>query len=171
MQIWILVYDFYGIDSSRLAWTSDYWSNSSPLFRLSGPPNCETIDPLPAGCIAIDGSTQNDIMLEAAGSYWWVLVMSQVFHVFMCKTRFASVYTHGIFNNVVMWYGVTIELALIIIFIFVPNLNAVLVGLPFPSKFWPIFLLTWACFLLLSEGRKYIGLVRPEGFVAKYVNW
>ena len=97
--------------------------------------------------------------------------MTQVFHVFMCKTRYTSVFKHGLFNNVVMWYGVTIEMCLIIIFIFVPNLNALLVGLPFPSKFWPIFLVTWALLLLFSEGRKYIGMVRPGGFVARYVNW
>jgi hypothetical protein len=50
-------------------------------------------------------------------------------------------------------------------------MNELLVGLPFPSKFWPIFLVSWGALLIFNEGRKHIGQRFPEGFVAKYVNW
>ncbi len=167
----MLVYDYYGIDSSRLAFTSSYWVSSAPDFRISGPQDCELIAPRPSDCVAIDASRQQQIASEAAGAYWWILVMSQVFHIFMCKTRFASLKTHGLFNNVVMWYGVAIEGAMILIFIFVPRLNELLVGLPFPGKIWPLFLVSWGCFFAMAEGRKYLGRRQPEGFVAKYLNW
>ena len=110
-------------------------------------------------------------MEKAGGAYWWILVMSQVFHVWMCKTRFSSIFSHGIFNNMMMWYGVIIELLLIFIFLFVPKLNAVLVGLPFTGKFFPLFLVPWATLFVVNEGRKWIGRKYPGGFVAKWINW
>eukprot|EP00048_Salpingoeca_helianthica_P021743 m.14196 g.14196 ORF g.14196 m.14196 type:complete len:1391 (-) comp6355_c0_seq1:24-4196(-) len=163
---WLLIYDYYGIAASSLAWSSkSYWTDgASPLSIPSG---C-TAGP---GCRILDESAQKEIASEAAGAYWWMLVMAQVMHIFMCKTRRLSLYTHGIWNNAVMIYGVGLEVALILIFIFIPKLNSLLVGLPFPSRFWPMFLAPWAALVVYNEGRKYLGRRDPNGFFAKYINW
>jgi hypothetical protein len=38
-------------------------------------------------------------------AYYSALVGGQFFHTFVCKTRFASIFQHGIFNNTMMLYG------------------------------------------------------------------
>lgn len=170
MMAYVLVFQYYGIDSSQLAFSSKYFTSSSDPLRIAGPPGCELLMNV-TGCVALSSSAQVEASGEAAGAYWWILVMSQVFHIFMCKTRFASLAQHGIFNNMVMLYGVGIEVFLIIIFIFIPHLNSVLVGLPFPSKFWPLFLVPWAALFICGEGRKFVARRFPDGFVSKYLNW
>jgi hypothetical protein len=37
---------------------------------------------------------------------WYVTqVLSQFVHVWLCKTRFVSLFEHGVFNNSMMNYG------------------------------------------------------------------
>jgi hypothetical protein len=38
-------------------------------------------------------------------AFYSALIGGQFFHAFVCKTRFASVFRHGIFNNSMMLYG------------------------------------------------------------------
>jgi sodium/potassium-transporting ATPase subunit alpha len=165
-QGWLLIYDYYGIAGSWLSGsTNTYFVDDAPPLRI--PSGCNA----GPGCTIYDEAAQKDIMLEAAGAYWWMLVMAQVIHIFMCKTRRLSLRTHGLWNNTVMIYGVSLEIALILIFIFIPRVNSLLVGLPFPSQFWPMFLAPWAAIVIFNEGRKYLGQRNPNGFVNKYINW
>ena len=160
------MFDYYGIPLSTLPFSADYWQNDSPPLHI--PSGCTAGT---AGCRVYLADEQEDIALKAAGAYWWMLVMAQVMHIVMCKARRLAILEHGLFNNFVMIYGISIELALIIIFIFVPRLNELLVGLPFPAQFWPVFLVSWAALVIFNEGRKYLGRRNPNGFVQKYINW
>jgi hypothetical protein len=38
-------------------------------------------------------------------------VFAQVFHAFVCKTRYVSMFTHGLFNNAMMNYAYVTGLA------------------------------------------------------------
>lgn len=75
------------------------------------------------------------------------------------------------FENVMMLYGVVIEIMLLLIFIFVPTLNVTLVGLPFPGFIWALPLVAWASLFILSESRKWWTRKYPTGVIADYFAW
>ena len=93
--------------------------------------------------------------MQANTAYWGMLVGSQIFHIFMCKTRNSSLLSHGIFQNSQIWAGIFIEIILVrsvlpipcsesepvilqgILIVYVPWLNTILSSNSFPGMFWP----------------------------------
>ena len=160
-----------------LPWSSSYWTNTSPNLYISGPSGCadNNIPPdnVTSGCTFLSPGAQVEVAAEAAAAYYWTLVMTQVLHIWLCKTRFMATLKHGLFNNVVMIYGVAIEILLILIFIFVPKVNSLLVGSPdFPFRYWVVFFAPWAVMGVVQEGRKYLSRKYPNNyFLVNYINW
>ncbi|TMW67398.1 hypothetical protein Poli38472_011018 [Pythium oligandrum] len=92
----------------------DYWQDDAPLL-------CET-----NGTRCYDDKQQIDLVAQACSAWYVALVFCQFFHVWMCKTRRVSFFKHGIFNNATMIYGTIIELALLVIFVYVPGLQDIM---------------------------------------------
>jgi magnesium-transporting ATPase (P-type) len=93
MLAFFLVMEHYCIHPSDIPWNGDhYFSSDSDNFTTT------------CGDTYI-ASRQVDILAQAQTAYWVVLCGSQFFHIFMCKTRVESVFTHGLFDNVNMDYG------------------------------------------------------------------
>lgn len=162
-----MVFNYYGISPSQLIWSYGYWT--SDAADLHSPSGCTAGSP---GCTVLNGSQQVDIQEQAAAAYWWVLVMSLVVDVYLCKSRNAYLFQRRMFfNNVIMIYGVAIQVALVIIFMFTPGLNSLLIGQPFPGPFWPIFLLSWLTIILIAESRKFYCHRYPDSRWARIINW
>jgi magnesium-transporting ATPase (P-type) len=169
-----LVFQSYHVPLSSLPFSSDYWVADADPFVYGGPDGCSVDSTDPAyspDCLAYTASEQLDILSQAQGVVFYQLVMFQLFHILMCKTRFQSIFRHPMTENVVMMYGMLIETALMIIFLFVPVLNALLVGIPMPGKFFALPLLSWGSLFILSEGRKWIVRKYPNGLAHRYLSW
>jgi len=97
--------------------------------------------------------------------------MTQLMHLYMCKTRRMSIFEVGISNNSTMILASFTSVCMAMLFIWTPTMNAVLVGLPFPGNVWPVFLVGWVAMFILCEGRKYWGRKHPDSAISKYLNW
>eukprot|EP00455_Lapot_gusevi_P047342 TRINITY_DN6382_c0_g1_i1.p1 TRINITY_DN6382_c0_g1~~TRINITY_DN6382_c0_g1_i1.p1 ORF type:complete len:104 (-),score=18.56 TRINITY_DN6382_c0_g1_i1:181-492(-) len=102
-----------------------------------------------------------------------MVTMGQVYHIFMCKTRTTSVFSHGFFNNMIMNYGVLIELALILLIIYIPWSQPFFGTSSFPGLFWLCVFINWFCLTLRCEGVKWHA--RQPGneltWVTRYLRW
>ena len=141
-----LVFNHYGIAPHYLPW-------SDKNNHFSGTTNND--DFYTDDGTLYDDETQKSILAEAQTAYWVTLTMCQFFHIWMCKTRVLSVWTHGWFDNVLMDYGVCVELAIIFIIAFIPADNF-FQNKSFPGFVWSIFLVGWAGLFLLNEPRKWL---------------
>jgi sodium/potassium-transporting ATPase subunit alpha len=61
-----------------------------------------------------DKNCQEDILGEAQAAYFMNLVMGQVFHIYVCKTRKVSVWEQGIFRNFILNFGVVFSTLLMV---------------------------------------------------------
>jgi sodium/potassium-transporting ATPase subunit alpha len=62
---------------------------------------------------------QWSIFTEAQTAYFITLVMCQFSHIWMCKTRISSIFTHGV-GNMMMNFGVIIEVAICVMCVSFP---------------------------------------------------
>ena len=120
--------------------------------------------------IVYQSDEQNNILTEAETAYYSTIVMSQFAHIWFCRTRQKSVFSHG-FRNAVCNYGVVIELAILIILIYVPALQSPFSTMNQEGKFWTPWIGSLICLFLLNEVRKYWTRKHPKGKVAKWLLW
>ena len=119
---------------------------------------------------AYDDDAQKRILAEAQTAFWVTLTMQQVFHIWMCKTRVLSVWQHGWFDNILMDYGVCVELAIIMVIAFIPP-NGFFQNEQFPGFVWSIFLVGWAGLFLLNEPRKWLIRHYPRNKFVEFLAW
>ena len=112
----------------------------------------------------------NNILTEAETAYYSTIVMSQFAHIWFCRTRQKSVFSHG-FRNAVCNYGVVIELAILIILIYIPAFQSPFSTMNQEGKFWTPWIGSLICLFLLNEVRKYWTRKHPKGKVAKWLLW
>jgi len=144
------VFWHYGLNPSEL------WFTANTYFQLGAPY-------LPANNgWAYSDSDQVTILTQAQTAYWVMAPGTQVFHIFMCKTRFISVFRHGFFNNIVLLYGVVIEICLMVLIIFVPSSHTIFQSNDFPGKLWPILFLSWFSFFAFHESVKWLKRSYPQ---------
>jgi len=145
-----MVFRYYGLDLSTLWFSAAYFVDGAPdlISNIDGH--------------VIHADEQISILLQAQTAFWVMAPGTQVFHLFMCKTRFSSIFTHGWFNNIVLLYGVMIEICLMVLIVFVPSSHLIFSSLDFPGRFWPILLLSWFLLFVTHEGFKYLKRHYPQ---------
>ena len=112
--------------------------------------------PLKSG-VLLTLAEQTRIEMMAMTAFYSTLVMSQFVHVFVCKTRFVPMLEHGVFNNLMMNYGVMVEIGIMIAIIFIPYLNtAFFANERQPFQFFWFFLISGAMLIGWGELRKYL---------------
>jgi len=146
-----LVLKLHGLNPSHL-----WWTNLSPN----------------SGAVTVEGHHYTndqitEILFEAQTAYWAILTGTQVFHIFLCKTRFQSLFTKGIFSNPTLLYGVGVEIALIVLIIFVPSSHLIFqtANDNFPGPVWGVLGLSWFLFFFWHEGVKFAKREWPNSFV------
>jgi len=140
-----LVFSHYGIPPHELPWSDkdNHWSGTvdNDTFDYNGQ--------------EYNNDYQQQILAEAQTAFWVMLTMQQVFHIWMCKTRVLSVWTHGWFDNHLMDMGVLLEIAIIMIIAFIPH-DGFFQNHSFPGQIWPIFLVGWVGLFIINEPRKWL---------------
>jgi len=155
----LMVFKHHDVPLSNLPFSAAYWTATSNDYVLSN------------GKV-LTATEQVLILSQAQAIYWFLVVVCQVCHVFLIRTRTQPILKHGLFRNMVSNYGVMVELCLIIIFIFVPGVNGVLqYNYHIPIGIWLIFLVGWVALIILNEGVKYIIRNKKSQFVEKYMGF
>jgi len=114
---------------------------------------------------------QVNILDDVVSSYYVCLVFCQFFHIWMCKTRRISIFTHGITRNVVMIYGSLIQLAIMGLIVYVPYVQGAFSSSSVDAMYWTTTLIFAAFCWIYNEGRKWFIRHYPNGFAAKYLLW
>ena len=93
---------------------------------------------------------------QATTATFAAIVMAQVANAFACRSDRASLVRLGFASNPLLLWGVSIQLALLLVFVYAPVANRFLGTSPFPPWVWGPLILG-ACGLLLAEElRKFL---------------
>jgi sodium/potassium-transporting ATPase subunit alpha len=120
-----------------------------------------------------DALQQWDIFCQSQAAWYLSLVLCQFWHIWNCRTRTASIFSHGLFSNVVMLYGGVTEIAIMCAVIYVPVFQRMdafqtrdLLGVYWLPQF------AYAGFIFAyNEGVKWAVRAMPRGWVARHLSW
>ncbi|GMT14540.1 hypothetical protein PFISCL1PPCAC_5837, partial [Pristionchus fissidentatus] len=147
----------HGISPSDLLYSTEYWKEFSPSLNLTSG-------------VTIDGPEQEMIRREACGAWQITLVGSQAFHIWQCRTRRVSIFSHTV-SNPWMLIGVTISLLLTVFFIYVPGVNTVMGTAAPPPFVWCFPLFVGMILLIFNETRKFIIRRLPKHKIVRLLKW
>jgi len=168
-----LVFDYYGMSGSSLFNTPYFQGSGSPDMATF--PGCVTLDDVhssvPHGMACYDNHDQEQILRRAQTCYFVLLTFSQLAHIWLCKTRTASLWTHGAFRNEHTLFGVIVSTCIILLIVFAPSSHTIFTSEPFPQRFWALLPITPVVLALWQEGRKAYVRKYPHSFIAKKVHW
>ena len=126
------------------------------------------------GCSVED---QEWVIRQVQTSWYITVVLSQFANIWMCKTRQMSLFQHGIQNPMTV-YGVTIEIMILMLIVFVPGLQDVFNTngeKVMSSNEYALYFVPWVGTLVslwvFCESRKYWTRKYPTGKVAKLLMW
>jgi len=114
----------------------------------------------------LDAAKQMHVLAEAQTAYFLTLVICQVFNLLSCKTRFTSLFKHGVRNWKVNG-AIVVAISICTILIYVPGVGIVFGTAPLQGLYWAIPLPIALCVFLWSELRKFIIRRWPTGIVSK----
>ena len=168
-----LVFRYYGMAIRSLCHTPYFQSSMSvdmPVF-----PGCQRLSdsdgPFAIGSVCYTKEEQELVLRQAQTCYYALVTFGQAFHIFMCKTRNVSIFTHGVLRNSITLWGVCIEICLILLIIFPPSSHAIFTSNTFPARFWLLICIAPVALFLWQEGRKLYVRRFPNSFVSKYIHW
>lgn len=161
-----------------IAYFTAFWEAGIMGNQLSGiateafQGNGVTNDPWRAryGDETYDSDRQNHILVNAQCAYYITLVMGQFCHIWLCRTRQKSIFTHG-FRNTVCNYGVCCEIFILVIVVYVPAFHDVFSTMQIGGMYWTMWIGTGLCLFIFNESRKYWTRKYPKGKVAKLLMW
>eukprot|EP00042_Codosiga_hollandica_P057859 m.863267 g.863267 ORF g.863267 m.863267 type:complete len:1278 (+) comp59699_c0_seq1:464-4297(+) len=160
-----------GLSPTEIFYTADSHFNAAD----NDPFQCDiTTDPVTNTTVEsgeyCSSSSQTDIAAVAAAAYYIVLVFGQAFHIWMCQTTRISWFNHRR-DNVMMFYGVVLEILLLIIFVYIPGIQTALGSGNADYKPWVVTLFTGATIWIYNEWRKKKAREDPNGKVAEWTFW
>jgi sodium/potassium-transporting ATPase subunit alpha len=154
---YFLIFYSHGIPASALPRTTDYFKSGAPIFKVSDE-------------LEFTEEQQLEIIKQVNAAWFMCVVLCQFFHIWVCKTRIVSVFKHTM-KNWLMFVGVGVALALMVLFVYVPGVQTAFGTANPPGWVWAppagMLLLVWP----LTEIRKYIGRKYPKSKAAKRFVW
>jgi len=109
--------------------------------------------------------TQNDpLYLQATTACLTSIIVMQIVNVFLCRSRYQSIFSQGILGNPLVLWGVLLEIVLILFIDYTPLGNAIFGTAPIDGKVW-LFIVPFALLLLLlEESRKWLARTLANSF-------
>jgi sodium/potassium-transporting ATPase subunit alpha len=124
-----------------------------------------------AGGKTFDIATQNTIYFESVAAWYAILIANQFWHLWVVKTRVASLFNHGILSNPVTIGGAIASLATAVLFVYVPAVQPYFFTAALSGPIWACSLAFGAYILLYTEATKYAARKYPNGWIARNLSW
>lgn len=96
------------------------------------------------------------LYMQATAVTLATIVMAQVANVFACRSERASAFRLGLFTNGLLFWGIAVELVLLLMIVYVPPVQQIFRTQALPLWVWPMLLMAALGLLLLEEGRKFV---------------
>lgn len=114
---------------------------------------------------------QKELFSKGVTAFFIALTVGQFLHVWSCKTRMNSLFTHG-FSNTLMFYGLAIGMVLVIFFTYIPGVHS-FVGSYFVGWApWVFALANGICLFIYNETMKwYFRRAGPTSIVFRFLSW
>jgi sodium/potassium-transporting ATPase subunit alpha len=93
---------------------------------------------------------RNPLYMRATTACFSAIVVLQIVNVFLCRSATRSIFSTGILGNPLIWGGVLVEIALVILIGYTPIGNSVFGTAPIGAKAW-VFILPFATVMLVAE--------------------
>lgn len=181
MGCYFLVYTRAGIPISQVAWSLDAGYFAAPPFTATGVPgvytgaNGKVIPILIAqnSGRALDAYQQWDLFCQSSAAWYLTIILNQGWHIWNCRTRTVSLFTHGVFSNIVTVYGWVLEIAIAAAVIYVPVFQTqdAFQTANLPGIFWTPHLIYAVYIFAYNETVKWFVRARPTSWVARYLGW
>jgi sodium/potassium-transporting ATPase subunit alpha len=115
---------------------------------------------------------QQDILAMVQGTWFLMIVCGQAAHGITCRTTTISIFTHGIFSNKMMNYGVVIALCLGCFVVYVPGLQEI-VNTANVDSLIILYgsIISASAMWSYTEGRKYFTRSYPDHWLNGYLAW
>ena len=113
-------------------------------------------------------------VVQANASWYITLIMSQFWHIWLCKTRRVSIFKHpGLYENRTTYYGVAVALAIMILAAYVPWLqdNVFYTANPPGQCAWVPHLFFLVFCLAYTETTKWWARNNPDSFFTRRIIW
>lgn len=99
---------------------------------------------------------RDPLYLRATTACFSAIVVLQIVNVFLCRSSTRSIFSTGILGNPLIWGGVIVEIALVVLIGYTPVGNSIFATAPINAKQW-LFILPFAAVMLVAEEvRKWI---------------
>lgn len=122
-------------------------------------------------CRTLSSREQAEIYWAAQSAWYVTLISSQWFHIWVCKTRVASLLTHGVLRNPVTLYGTAVSVGVMLIITYVPFLQGIFGTWHLPGIGWVPMLGTALWLIPYSEYSKRLTRRNPDGWWARHMAW
>lgn len=110
-----------------------------------------------------------------ATSVWYItLIMSQAWHIWVCKTRRVSMFKHpGVISNRTTFYGVFISLAIMVVCVYIPYLqdNVFFTSNPPNVQAWIPHFGFLVFIVVYTEWEKWLARVNPRHWFVRWFVW
>uniref|UniRef100_A0A1I7Z2I8 Cation_ATPase_C domain-containing protein n=1 Tax=Steinernema glaseri TaxID=37863 RepID=A0A1I7Z2I8_9BILA len=113
---------------------------------------------------------QVDISWQACAACYIATVTGQAWHIWMCRTRRTSIFTHG-FKNIATFVAVAVELGILAFLVYVPKVNYVMNARAPPFEVWFFSAGSGALLLVYNEVRKWFIRRSPYNRFVRLVKW
>ena len=114
---------------------------------------------------------QKELFSKGVTAWYIALTVGQFLHLWSCKTRMISLFTHG-FSNMLTYYGLAIGMVLVIFFTYIPGVHS-FVGSYFVGWTpWMFGLANGICLFIYNETMKwYFRRAGPTSKVIRFLSW
>ncbi|DAZ97159.1 TPA: hypothetical protein N0F65_004773 [Lagenidium giganteum] len=160
---YVLVFWQHGISISDLYGSADNWMAGSPDLCVNIGTSQET---------CYNDEQQLHIANMARSACFIVVVMGQLWHVWSCKTRKASVFVEGVLDNRSMIHGVCIGLILLLLLVYLPGVQDVMQTAEVSYEPWLISVAVGVALLIYNElNKKWMRQNQHPRWLQPFMMW
>jgi magnesium-transporting ATPase (P-type) len=110
----------------------------------------------------VDLPADGALYASATGIALAAVVMTQIGNLFAQRSESISVFKLSLFNNRMLWIGISTEIVIILLFIYVPFFNKFIGTGPFELKYWLILISMIPSLVITDEIRKWVLRIRKK---------